>query len=205
MLPIHCILLIFAALFDFSKAACFHCVSSDVSLEPRIRTHLGTQEDIFFMPLLSKSAACSAEIESDSSIEGQICSSSSECVTLTLNFENSTFAVRGCMEYILRHSLKIEDIHEEGCYVVRSLPSRYPNNFTMEYILCVCIGDYCNRDPPLAFQPGPLPFKGQTIIRLRQKEDMLIAPGKGIQLVVSSSNRLVLDVFCMTSLLTLLL
>lgn len=167
--------------------ACFHCVSSDSLLDPRVRTHLGTQEDVFFMPIASRTPACSVAIEADHpSIEGQICSSSPLCVTLTPNIENTTFVVRGCMEYILRHSLKSEDIHAEGCYMVRSLPSRYPNNFTLEYLLCVCNGDYCNGGQPPDIIPGPLAFAGQTVLRLSPRNDEPVPHGKRVQLEVSS-------------------
>ncbi|EYC11958.1 hypothetical protein Y032_0049g1872 [Ancylostoma ceylanicum] len=172
----------------FASAVCYHCFSSDASLEPKVRTHLGTQEDVFFMPITSRTSSCSDKIESDyTAIEGQICSSSPLCVTLTPNIANSTFVVRGCMEYILRHSLKKEDIHKEGCYLVRSLPARFPNNFTMEYVLCVCKGDYCNGEQPPDFLPGPHAFHGEMVLPLTPKEDIVIAPGRRAQLEISSS------------------
>ncbi|KAE9416360.1 hypothetical protein Angca_000346, partial [Angiostrongylus cantonensis] len=120
-------------------------------------------------------------------IEGQLCSSSPLCVTLTPNIENSSFVVRGCLEYTLRHNLKKENIHNEGCYMVRSLPSRYPNNITMEYVLCVCNGDYCNGAQPPDFVPGPLLFSGETVLRLKSREGGLIEPEGRSQLEVSSS------------------
>ncbi|VDM54540.1 unnamed protein product [Angiostrongylus costaricensis] len=157
-------------------AACYHCFSSDASLEPKVRTQLGTQQDVFFMPFTSRSSSCSEKVDPNQpGIEGQLCSSSPLCVTLTPNIENSSFVVRGCLEYTLRHNLKKENIHNEGCYMVRSLSSRYPSNFTMEYVLCVCNGDYCNGAQPPDFVPGPLLFSGET-------------PEGHLQLEVSSST-----------------
>ncbi|ETN74714.1 hypothetical protein NECAME_12782 [Necator americanus] len=110
-----------------------------------------------------------------------------ERLGVTLSEKYSTFVVRGCMEYILRHSLKKENIHKEGCYLVRSLPARFPNNFTMEYVLCVCNGDYCNGEQPPDFVPGPHSFAGEMVLPLNQKEEWMVAPGKRIKLEISSS------------------
>ncbi|CAJ0591858.1 unnamed protein product [Cylicocyclus nassatus] len=165
-------------------SVCYHCLSSDAQLDPKVRSHLGTQEDVFFMPITSRSSSCSDKIDHDwfPSIESQICSSSSLCVTLTPNIENSTFVVRGCMEYILRHSLKRQNIHKKGCYLVRSLPARYPPKFTVDYLLCVCKGDYCNGEQPPDFLPGPYNFHGNMVLPLHRREDLLLAPGMRMQL-----------------------
>ncbi|KAJ1357949.1 hypothetical protein KIN20_016225 [Parelaphostrongylus tenuis] len=230
-------------LFTYCQAACYHCFSSDASLEPRVRTQLGTQEDVFFMPIASRSSSCSYRMNiwcarKDSwkrsqslwtlmefynlliqfvmilwcphakkikpnrpGIEGQLCSSSPLCVTLTPNIENSSFVVRGCLEYILRHNLKKENITKEGCYMVRSLSSRY-SNFTMEYVLCVCSGDYCNGEEPPDFVPGPLLFSGETVLPLRPREGVLKIREGPLLLEVSSS---VLKLFSFTWMLIILL
>ncbi|KJH51513.1 hypothetical protein DICVIV_02346 [Dictyocaulus viviparus] len=170
MVAVNHILLVFL-LSTQCKAICYHCFSSDASLEPKVRTHLGTQEDVFIMPIISRSSSCSMEIQPDyPGVEGQLCSDSSLCVTLMLNVEYPRFVVRGCLEYILRYRLKKEDIHKEGCYIVRSFPSRYSSNFTMEYVLCVCDGDYCNGKQPPDFVSQPLLFPERTVHRLTSEE-----------------------------------
>ncbi|CAI4223295.1 unnamed protein product [Auanema sp. JU1783] len=183
------ILLYFSNLLFYAQGACFHCLSPDSHLKPTLRRQLKTQTDVFFWQIGTQWNACSEKVNPMiPSIEGQICSKYQMCVTLQPNIPNSTFVVRGCLESVLRYSWREDErLHKEGCYMIRSLPM-YPNEQPMDYIICVCAGDYCNRDEAVNYVSGPYNYDRDTILQLSPNNDVYYEGNGRIQLAVSSAS-----------------
>ncbi|CAD6199978.1 unnamed protein product [Caenorhabditis auriculariae] len=144
----------FASLVVHATAtSCLNCAALDPSFNATLQSQLLMQSDVFFYPVVvQKTPACSNSLNVEEgdignlypTIEGEICSKFSRCITLFPNIPNTTFVVRGCLESVLRYKFR-EDrrLQSPGCYLLRSSPS-YPNVLALEFVACVCEGDYCN-------------------------------------------------------------
>lgn len=103
--------------------------------------------------------------------------------TLTIG---STFVVRGCLENVLRITWR-EDrrLHKEGlilillnyiisnifrCFMVRSIPM-YPNKNILDYVICVCRGDYCNSQAAVGYVDGIVDLLLDSVLQISGKDD----------------------------------
>ncbi|CAJ0568221.1 unnamed protein product, partial [Mesorhabditis spiculigera] len=147
LVRIFCLL---SAYFGVAYATgCYRCVSKEDSLDPITRIQIRNQIDTFFVPVEARSPGCSQTIDEDTpNVELQLCSVFPYCVTLMPNVPNSTYVVRGCFELTLRSNLRENQALREapGCFLIKSRPG-VPANSTLNYIVCICEGDYCNYEP----------------------------------------------------------
>lgn len=74
--------------------------------------------------------------------------------------------------------------------MVRSLPS-YPNKNVLDYVICVCKGDYCNNEHSLAFVDGFIDFPTSDSILYLTPIEERTAEQQPLQYVVTSGRSFV--------------
>lgn len=93
------------------------------------------------------------------------------------------FTVRGCMDQILRHTLKGDSrLQKSGCFLRRSKPI-YTDEPAVDYLLCVCDGDYCNDAAQRAYFPIDIDESSTDdiieLVEVSRDEPMTDGDGKG--------------------------
>ncbi|VDD92684.1 unnamed protein product [Enterobius vermicularis] len=115
---------------------CFYCASYAHYLAPGIRQHLASHTDVFHWPKAS-SPNCSNLPADNRSIESQTCTKHHLCVTISPNIRsklnncisrNKHFCTSGTVMLL-----------SFRCHLVSST-----RELPMDYIVCVCEGNYCN-------------------------------------------------------------